>query len=1349
MKHYSKWFLLFFIGLTFFAGLQTDALAAVVVVIPKFNTFSINSQVSSKITECTPCSSTNFSTIAVTMPYGTTDVTKLVATFSTDGGASYTVIVNPGGSTQYSAVTSNDFTSPVKYTVIAAPDGMSFQTYTVTVKIAPGITAFTIPGQQGTTNIDQAARTIKVTMPYTTSSLNGLMASFVTSDAGATVTIGSTVQYSGVTANDFTSPLTYTVTAVDGTTQNYSVTVTVAPAITAFSISGQIGTIDQTAQTIKVTMPYTTSSLNPLVASFTPSLGSSVKVGSTAQTSGVTGNDFTSTVTYIVTASDNTTQNYNVTVTVAPGITVFTIPNQQGSTVFDQAANPRTIKVTMPYGTSSLNPLVASFTPSLGSSVNVGSTAQTSGVTGNDFTSTVTYIVTASDNTTQNYNVTVTVAPGITDFTIPGQQGSTVFDQTLHTIAVAMPYTITDLTALVASFITSPAGQTVTVGSTIQNSGITANNFTNSTTTPVRYTVTKTDGTTNYYDVSVRTALPNSTAITSFTIPNQQGATVIDKTTNPGTIKVTMPYGTSTLNGLVASFASDGSVKVGLTVQNSGVTANDFTSPVTYTVTAVDTITTQDYLVTVTVAPGITDFTIPGQQGSTTISQTAHTIAVTMPYTTSSLNGLVASFTTSPAGQTVTVGSTTQISGTTPNDFRNTVRYTVTKTNGTANYYDVTVTIAPAITAFSISTPVQQSSSINQTAHTIAVTMPYGTTDLTALVATFTASPGSSVKVGSTTQTSGVTANDFTRSVTYTVTAADGSTQDYLVSVTVGLNPAKAITAFTIPGQQGTTVIDQGAHTIAVTMPCGTNVTALVPSFTATGVSVKVGSTVQVSETTPNNFTSPVIYTVFAADGSTQDYTATVCTYCLSKSNDSFLAAGGNGSITVITAGTGCSWTAVSNAGWLHTSSSGTGDGAVSYSVDAYTGTNSRNGTITIKGETLSILQAPPPSSATCNYVIAPYNAIYTSGVGTGSVDVKADDGCDWTAVSNNASWIQVTGGASGTGTGTVSYTVLANSDTSSRLGTISIFNNVNVTAWTFTITQDGTGGSTAVTVTPSSPDKSAVFANATVITTDNVEGIPSALNFNATGVLSFTASEITKTAATVCFSPIPVTPPPATPAFYKFVNGTWVQIYPPNDVSSIYGITNASFDGTKLCFTITDNSEADGCSELGIIQDPITIGTAAPVTTTTITYSGGGGHGGGNNSTITTTVTTTIPAGTTTTVPASTTTTTAANNTTTTTTASTECKIISIQPSGIRIGLGLIPRIRRVTVTMNTDLASLGITCADLTIQNAPAGVRIISCSVAGDTIQATILFWGVQPGTYNINIGSCGSIPFVVSGF
>ncbi|RTY39571.1 DUF1566 domain-containing protein [Chlorobium phaeovibrioides] len=175
-----------------------------------------------------------------------------------------------------------------------------------------------------------------------------------------------------------------------------------------------------------------------------------------------------------------------------------------------------------------------------------------------------------------------------------------------------------------------------------------------------------------------------------------------------------------------------------------------------------------------------------------------------------------------------------------------------------------------AITAFSFAglTP-SVTGTIDQTNHTVALTVPYGTT-VTDLVSTFTVSDGATVKVGSTSQTSGTTANNFISPKTYTVTAADGTTQDYTVTVTNAQNPAKAITAFTITGQQGTTTIDESAKTIAVTMPYGTDLTTLSPTVTITGSSVSPTSG------TANNFISPKTYTVTAADGTTQAYTVTV-----------------------------------------------------------------------------------------------------------------------------------------------------------------------------------------------------------------------------------------------------------------------------------------------------------------------------------------------------------------------------------------------------------------------------------------------------------------------------------------
>jgi len=90
------------------------------------------------------------------------------------------------------------------------------------------------------------------------------------------------------------------------------------------------------------------------------------------------------------------------------------------------------------------------------------------------------------------------------------------------------------------------------------------------------------------------------------------------------------------------------------------------------------------------------------------------------------------------------------------------------------------------------------------------------------------------------------------------------------------LSDAKALISFKFisPAVSGT--INEDSHTISVAVPYETNVTALVGTFTTSGTSVYVGSTAQVSGETANNFTSPVVYTVTAEDGSTVAYTVTV-----------------------------------------------------------------------------------------------------------------------------------------------------------------------------------------------------------------------------------------------------------------------------------------------------------------------------------------------------------------------------------------------------------------------------------------------------------------------------------------
>lgn len=95
---------------------------------------------------------------------------------------------------------------------------------------------------------------------------------------------------------------------------------------------------------------------------------------------------------------------------------------------FDGVISGNNIAVTLPYANKgSITKLVATFTTSPFSSVTVGSTAQVSGTTVNDFTNPVIYTVKSSDGTaSQNYTVTTTITPVETDNTLKSASGTNV-----------------------------------------------------------------------------------------------------------------------------------------------------------------------------------------------------------------------------------------------------------------------------------------------------------------------------------------------------------------------------------------------------------------------------------------------------------------------------------------------------------------------------------------------------------------------------------------------------------------------------------------------------------------------------------------------------------------------------------------------------------------------------------------------------------------------------------------------------------------------------------------------------------------------------------------------------------
>ncbi len=293
----------------------------------------------------------------------------------------------------------------------------------------------------------------------------------------------------------------------------------------------------------------------------------------------------------------------------------------------------------------------------------------------------------------------------------------------------------------------------------------------------------------------------------------------------------------------------------------------------THTISATTPAGTATTTVSITVnsppssAKAITSFGFASPQATGFITGT--NIVVTVPFGTN-VTGLVANFTTT--GTRVTISGVAQTNAVTSNNFSNPVAYVVTAQDSSTVTYIVTVTVASntarELTSFQFPNSIQTTFSGTN----VSVIVPNGT-NLSSLVANFTTT-GVSVRVGATLQSSGTTTNNFSSPVTYIVTAGNGSTQNYTITVTAALASAKSILSFGFsnPLIQGSI----SGTNIAVTVPFGTDVTNLVAVFSFTGSSVRVNGNLQTSGTTANNFSSAVSYLVTAADSSTQTFVVTV-----------------------------------------------------------------------------------------------------------------------------------------------------------------------------------------------------------------------------------------------------------------------------------------------------------------------------------------------------------------------------------------------------------------------------------------------------------------------------------------
>lgn len=234
------------------------------------------------------------------------------------------------------------------------------------------------------------------------------------------------------------------------------------------------------------------------------------------------------------------------------------------------------------------------------------------------------------------------------------------------------------------------------------------------------------------------------------------------------------------------------------------------------------------------------------------------------------------------------------------------------------------------------------------------------------------------------------------------------------------ISPASSVTSAE-PGS--------GTITLTNTNPCAWNVTSSEPWLRVTSPPFGTGST-------------NVAYEYDANTGATRTATLTIAdkTFTLTQSGCGYSLNPGNAQIgpdggpltVVVTAESHCPWTASSNVPWIIVTSGANsqGNGSVNLQIASVDGGPARTGSVTIAGKLFTVQQ-----STGCTYQFSPEVASVTSSAGVGSITVTASSSaCAWTATTNST-WLTITGGATGSGNGTISYSYTKNTGPSRDAG--------------------------------------------------------------------------------------------------------------------------------------------------------------------------------------------------------------------------------------------------------------------------------------------------------------------------
>jgi Secretion system C-terminal sorting domain len=312
-------------------------------------------------------------------------------------------------------------------------------------------------------------------------------------------------------------------------------------------------------------------------------------------------------------------------------------------------------------------------------------------------------------------------------------------------------------------------------------------------------------------------------------------------------------------------------------IQISGVNSNDFIDTVEYKIIAEDDTTINYWNVIVNERDAYTDtdiisFSMENQIGETIINSEELTVDIVFPFGTD-LSTLVAYFNLSEAA-TAYVNDVEQISGSTVNDFSETLEYRILAEDGiTESKWTIVSSTLPSteslITSFSFEEETKPTV-INIVNKTVLAEISLEA-NIVGLSPSFTLSEGAVASINGVEQVSGESIVDFSETVVYRVDAmSENDSSIWNVIVKYEPSHEAEILSYSIENQISEASIDSINRKIDVLVDFGVDLSSLKATFTLSeNAKATVNDVMQYSDVSTNDFSDTVIYEIVAEDDTT------------------------------------------------------------------------------------------------------------------------------------------------------------------------------------------------------------------------------------------------------------------------------------------------------------------------------------------------------------------------------------------------------------------------------------------------------------------------------------------------